>query len=119
MTNQYPPPPGDNPYGAGGSDFGGGAGPGGPGYPGVPQRHPQATLTLILGIVSILCCGLVGIAAWIIGNKAVQEIDASGGAIGGRTEANIGRILGVIGIVLTVVGIAFYAIAFSIGIGTA
>lgn len=63
--------------------------------PGVP-RHPQATTVLVLGIVSAVCCTLVGFAAWIIGNRVVKEIDASGGRLQGRAEANIGRIIGMI-----------------------
>ena len=54
--------------------------------------HPQATLVLVLGIVSVVVCGLVGPVAWVIGNRVVREIDASDGQLGGRSTANAGRI---------------------------
>jgi hypothetical protein len=37
----------------------------------------------------------------------VAEIDRSGGQVGGRTEANVGRILGIVATVLLVVSILF------------
>ncbi len=82
------------------------------GYGFVPQPpdHPQATTVLILGIVSIvlsLSCGIgaiVGPFAWVMGRRALTEIDNSGGAIGGRSTTNVGYILG---IVATIVGILY------------
>ena len=46
----------------------------------VPVQSPypeqsQATTILILGILSIVCCGLLGIAAWIMGNNELKAID--------------------------------------------
>jgi uncharacterized membrane protein YjgN (DUF898 family) len=75
-----------------------------------PPNHPQATTALVLGILGVVVCGLIAPFAWNIGGTAVREIDASGGAWGGRTEANAGRILGIVGTVLLVVGLlAFVA----------
>ncbi len=36
----------------------------------------NATLILVLGILSLVCCGLLGPVAWIMGNNALREIDA-------------------------------------------
>jgi hypothetical protein len=58
--------------------------------------HPQATTVLVLGIVALVACQAVGPFAWIMGNRVVAEIDVTGGRLGGRTEANIGRILGIV-----------------------
>jgi hypothetical protein len=70
-----------------------------------PPNHPQATTALVLGILGVVVCGGIAPFAWNIGGTAVREIDASGGAWGGRTEANAGRIT-----VLLVVGLlAFVA----------
>ena len=76
-----------------------------PPYPGqgayaVPQDHPQSTTVLILGIVSLVVCQILGPFAWIMGNRVVREIDAAGGALGGRSTANAGRICGIISTVL-------------------
>lgn len=73
-----------------------------------PPKHPQSTTALVLGIVGIVACGVVAPFAWVIGGRAVREIDASPGTYGGRSEANAGRILGIVGSVLlalAVVGI--------------
>jgi hypothetical protein len=93
-----PPPPG---YGA-------------PQYAAAPPHHPRAVLILVLGILSLVCCGLVtGIAAWIMGNSALREIDASGGAIGGRGMVQAGRICGIIGTALSVLGIIFEIVVYA------
>ncbi|WP_212755402.1 DUF4190 domain-containing protein [Flexivirga aerilata] len=100
---QYGAPQGDYPP-AGGGYGGGQPAPGG--YSGVPQEHKQSTLILILGILSIPCCGLLtGIPAIIMGRNALQQIDASGGAIGGRGKVQAGYICGIVGTVLSIVGI--------------
>jgi hypothetical protein len=61
--------------------------------------------------------------AWVIGGRAVKEIDAAPpGTVGGRDEANTGRIMGIIGTVLLVLGIlaviAFIALVVAVGSST-
>jgi hypothetical protein len=60
----------------------------------------------IIGLVGVaLCAGLTLVlspAAWIVGAKAVREIDASPGRYGGRDRAQAGKIMGIIGTVLLV-----------------
>jgi tellurite resistance protein TehA-like permease len=93
---------------------------GAPGYgQGQPMGdHPKAQTAMILGILGLVCCGIfTAIPAYIIGNNAVKEIDASGGQYGGRGMANAGKILGLIGIVLFVLGIIFYVILFAVAAG--
>ncbi|WP_293784758.1 DUF4190 domain-containing protein [uncultured Aeromicrobium sp.] len=70
-----------------------------------PAKHPQATVVLILGILGIVVCSVLAPVAWVMGNRAVREIDASPQPVGGRGEANAGRILGIVGTVLLAVGI--------------
>ncbi|MEV6319764.1 DUF4190 domain-containing protein [Nocardia sp. NPDC051787] len=75
------------------------------GYPaygayGPPPDHPQATTILILGILSLVLCQIMGPFAWVMGKRALNEIDASGGAIGGRGNVNAGYICGIIATVL-------------------
>ena len=83
---QYGQPPNPQvPYGAPQPTYG----------PIVPD-HPQATTVLILGIVSIVVCGVAAPFAWVMGNRVVREIDASGGTLGGRSNAQVGRILGIV-----------------------
>jgi hypothetical protein len=82
---------------------------------------------LVLGIVGLgsllATCGLglvVSPIAWVIGQKAVREIDAQPGRWRGRSEARAGMVMGIIGtavlalVVLVVIGlvIAFVNGAF-------
>jgi hypothetical protein len=97
-----------------------------PAYAGgyLPQ-HPSATTAMVLGIVSL--AGLlftVGItlllapAAWVVGARAVREIDASPGRYAGRDRAQAGKVMGIIGTVLLALGIlaviAIFALAVSV-----
>jgi uncharacterized membrane protein YjgN (DUF898 family) len=85
-----------------------------------PPEHPQAILVLILGILGIVVCGLVAPFAWVMGTRVVREIDASNGQLGGRSEAQTGRICGMVGtgflalgLLAAVVAIIFVLIAAS------
>jgi hypothetical protein len=92
MTEQPPPPPppGGN-YGQ-------------PAYGGpAPQSNSKATWALVLGILSIVCCGIfAGIPAIILGRKAQAE--------GAGGTARAGEILGYVSIALTLLSILLYAI---------
>jgi hypothetical protein len=82
----------------------------GPHAQGVPQDHPSATTALVLGILGVVLCQVLSPFAWVIGGRAVREIDASQGALGGRGSANAGRVLGIVGTVLLLVGLVVGAI---------
>lgn len=99
MSEQPPqnsdlPPPGpvhQNPYQ-----------PQAPGYgpTGLPMwapDHPQTTTVLLLGILGMAVCQVVAPFAWVMGSRVRKEIDASGGTIGGRSQVQIGYILGIVG----------------------
>ena len=74
---------------------------------GVVQDHPQATLILVLGIIGLVTCQILGPFAWVMGNRVVAEIDASNGAIGGRSTANAGRICGIVASILLILTVVF------------
>ncbi|MGW5313059.1 DUF4190 domain-containing protein [Nocardia thailandica] len=65
-------------------------------------EHPNANLILTFGILS-LCCGVFGPVAWVMGKKALNEIDNSYGAYSGRTQVFIGYVIGIIGTILVVI----------------
>ncbi|MFJ2758646.1 DUF4190 domain-containing protein [Nocardioides sp. NPDC087217] len=94
MSYGTPPPP--PPYGSPA-----------PGQPGQPAgNNKKAIWALVLGILGCICCGIfTGIPAIILGKMAQNEIDASGGAQGGRGMATAGFILGIVAIVLFVIGL--------------
>jgi hypothetical protein len=81
--------------------------PGTGGYA-MPQTNQKALWSMILGILSLVCCGLLaGIPALILGNTAQKEIAAAGGAQSGEGMAKAGVILGWISIALSVLGLIF------------
>lgn len=97
---QYPPPGYGYPY---------------PQFAPQPPKHGQATAAMVFGIVSlaglVTCLAPILLApvAWILGAKAVKEIDANPAAYSGRSEANAGKIMGIIGsclLALVLLGIA-------------
>ena len=47
-----------------------------------------------------MLCQLISPFAWVMGNRVLAEIDASNGQLGGRSQANAGRICGIVGTVL-------------------
>ena len=75
-----PPPPGGSPYGQqpyGQQPYG--QQPYGQAYGyGATMEHAQGTTILVLGILSLVICGILGPFAWSMGNKALKEIDADG-----------------------------------------
>ena len=73
-------------------------------------EHPKGQTILILGILGLVCCGPLGIAAWVMGNKAQAEIAA--GQYAETSGVKIGRILGMIATILMIVGAVFYLLFF-------
>jgi hypothetical protein len=82
-----------------------------PGYPmPAPPEQPQAVTAMVLGILGLVCCGIASPFAIWLGRKSMKEIDASGGWLGGRGQAQAGFIMGIIGTVLWVLGVLFYVV---------
>jgi hypothetical protein len=81
-----------------------------PPYGGYPQKTNQKAIwALVLGILSLLCCGIVaGIPAIILGNSAKKEIATTGQP--GRGMAQAGFILGIISIAITVLWLILWAV---------
>lgn len=77
-----------------------------------PPEHPQATLSLILGILGIVVCGVAAPFAWQIGRRTLAEIDASQGRLAGRGAAQAGYVLGIVGTVL--LGLAVLAVVLAL-----
>lgn len=102
-TPPPPPPPGGGygaPGGYGGAPYGG---------PPAGANHPRGTLILVLGILSIVCCGFfTGIPAIVMGKKALDESRTANYANAGLIKA--GWICGIIGTVLSILGAIFQVI---------
>jgi hypothetical protein len=76
-----------------------------------PPDHPQATTILVLGILGFFC-GVLGPFAWVLGRRALTEIDASGGTIGGRSNVQVGYILGIVTSILFALSLIFLIVYF-------
>lgn len=76
----------------------------------------QAITSLVVGIVSLVCCGIV-LAPFAIyrGNKAKTLIDQSGIGQQHRGIAMAGFIIGIVSLVLNVIGLIFYVIMIAAG----
>ncbi len=95
MSYNAPPPPpnygGESPYGAP-----------------VPQgTNSKAIWALVTGILSVLCCGPVGVVAIILGRSAQAEVAQTGQSGAGMAKA--GFILGIIALALMVLYVILYA----------
>jgi hypothetical protein len=88
-------PPGYQPYGPG--RYGG-------------YEHPQGTTILVLGILSLVVCGILGPFAWSMGSKALREIDANPSPCTNRGSVVAGKICGMIASILLIVAVAFVVI---------
>jgi hypothetical protein len=91
MSYDAPPPP-QSPYG--GAPYG---------APAAPNSN-KGTWALVCGILGLLCCGLLGIPAIILGRQAQAE-----GQRGGVAKA--GEVLGYVAVALMVL----YGILFALG----
>jgi hypothetical protein len=74
----------------------------------VPATTPypeqsQATTILVLGILSLVCCQPLGIAAWVMGNNELRAIDEGRRPPENRGTANAGRICGIVALALSAV----------------
>ena len=79
---------------------------------------PQATAThvephrgaliLTFGILSIVCCFPFGIAAWIMGNNDMQQIEAGMMNPSGKGITNAGKICGIVGTIIGILTTGFW-----------
>lgn len=86
------------------------------GYPVAAPDHPQAVWAMVLGILGLVCCGAAAPFAIWLGRKSMNEIDASGGQLGGRGQAQAGFIMGIVGTALWVLVVLFYGTLFVLGV---
>lgn len=79
----------------------------------VTETNSNAIIALVCGIGAFVICGLGAIPAIIFGNRALAEIDASGGTQDGRGMAQAGKIIGWVAIAMWAIGIVLLVIIFA------
>ncbi|HET9649786.1 MAG TPA: DUF4190 domain-containing protein [Microlunatus sp.] len=111
--------PAAGPYGAGTSPYGApgyGSGAYAAGVYGyTPSMHPQSVAALVLGVVGLVICSYVGIAAFLVGRSARKEILAQPDRYSGLGMATAGWVMGIIGIVLSLLVTLFLVIGMTGG----
>ena len=80
------------------------------------MKPHRGTLILVLGILGLVLCGPLGIAAWVMGNGDLKEIDAGAMDPSGRSLTNAGRICGMIATILLALGVVAFIAFFALGI---
>lgn len=75
-----------------------------------PLAPHRGVLILILGILSIFCCLICGIVAWVMGNNDLRQMTAGTMDPSGRGLTNAGKICGIVGIAIQIVGIVLLVI---------
>ena len=119
----YPPPPPPPPAGPSGDPMAPPAGayppafPPGPGagYAAAGLKPHRATLVLGLGIVGLLCCGPLGIVAYLFGRNDLAEMDAGVMDPSGRGTTNVGKILGIVASVFLVLQVLYILVVILTG----
>lgn len=71
------------------------------------MKPHRGTLILVLGILGLCVCGILGIAAWVMGNNDLREMRDGIMDGRGRDTTNAGRICGIIASVFLIA----YAVA--------
>lgn len=69
------------------------------------QQSSKATIAVVVGVLGIVCCGLLAPVAWYLGNEEIKAIDAGRLSETNRGMAQVGKILGIIGSILLVLGL--------------
>ncbi|MGH9112053.1 MAG: DUF4190 domain-containing protein [Acidimicrobiales bacterium] len=95
----YPPQPPPGPYA----------------YGPAQREHPQGTTILVLGILSLVICGILGPVAWVMGSNALAEIDRNPTVYGNRGSVAAGRICGIIATCLLILSILFVGLLIAAG----
>lgn len=91
--------------------------------PQVQPPLPNATMILVLGILSIVVCFITGIIALIMAKKETELYNANPGVYSEASYSNVkaGRICAIIGLILWAIGILAYVaiVAFFVTAATA
>lgn len=82
------------------------------------REHPSGTTVLVLGILSLVVCGVLGPFAWSMGTKALREMDASPGVVWtNRGNVNAGRICGIVATCFLGVAVLIFLVVIAAAAG--
>lgn len=82
----------------------------------------RSAIVLVLGVLSLIICAPLGIAAWVMGAGDLREMDAGLRVADGRSTTKAGMICGIIGTVLFVLqvllGLLFFVFFGVVGMAS-
>ena len=85
---------------------------------GAVKAH-RGTAVLVLGILGLVCCAILGIVAWVMGNNDLKEMAAGTMDRSGEGLTKAGKICGMIAVILWIVGVVIWVLMMLIGFSTA
>jgi uncharacterized membrane protein YjgN (DUF898 family) len=65
-----------------------------------PSASTNAIVSLVLGILGVICCGLMAPIAWYLGSQELKAVQAGSSPVASDGLARAGMILGVVGTIL-------------------
>ena len=80
------------------------------------MKPHRGTLILVLGILSLVICGFLGIPAWIMGSRDLAQMQAGQMDPSGRSLTNAGRICGMIATILLIVAVVVGVLLLAFGV---
>lgn len=88
------------------------------GSPPPPGASGKAIAALVMGILSLICCGFfAGIPAIIVGRSEMTAIREGRSPIAGESVAKVGYILGIIGTIFSCLVALGYLLVIALGLG--
>lgn len=82
-------------------------------------RPHRGGVILTLGILGIVCCFILGIIAWVMGNNDLREMAAGRMDPSGQGLTQAGKICGMVSVILQIIGFVIWLLFMAIGIGSA
>lgn len=82
----------------------------------------RSAIVLVLGVLSLVVCAPLGIAAWVMGAGDLREMDAGMRIADGRSTTKAGMICGIIGTIVFAlqVLVGFFFVVFGlVGVASA
>jgi hypothetical protein len=79
------------------------------------MKPHRGTTVLVLGILSIVVCQPLGIAAWVMGNNDLREMNNGLMDPSGRDSTSAGRICGIIGTALMILWLLVVMVVLVMG----
>ena len=80
-------------------------------FRGTKQPH-RGVLILVLGILSLMVCGVLGIFAWLMGKRDLELIRQGQMDKEGEPLTKVGYILGIVGTILFIIQLLFIVAYF-------